>query len=76
MTACPFSVGIARYRQPFTATGFDTVTGIDGPSPKRPHLIRTHKAGIADHVSGQNSGKSALYACFAHGKPLAGVIAV
>jgi len=40
-----------------------------GQMPKRPRLIRTHKAGIADYVSGKDGGQPALGPVFGHGKP-------
>jgi hypothetical protein len=33
-------------------------------------------SGVTDNVGSENGGQPALYALFAHGKPLAGVIAV
>jgi hypothetical protein len=31
-----------------------------GQTPKRPHLVRTHKTGIADNVSGKDGGQPAF----------------
>jgi hypothetical protein len=43
---------------------------------ERPSLVGSHQPAVADHISGQDGGQPALYALFAHGKPLAGEIAV
>ncbi len=41
-----------------------------------PSLVGSHQAAVADDIGSEDRGQPALYAFFAHGKPLAGEIAV
>jgi hypothetical protein len=43
---------------------------------ERSCLVGSHEAAVTDNVGSEDGGQPALYACFAHGKPLAGEIAV
>ncbi len=43
---------------------------------ERPGLVGRHQAAVPNDISREDGGQPALYACFAHGKPPAGEIAV
>jgi hypothetical protein len=43
---------------------------------QRPGFIGSHEAAITDNVGSEDGGQPALYALFAHGKLLAGEMAV
>jgi hypothetical protein len=43
---------------------------------ERPGLVGSHEAAVTDNIGSEDGGQPALYALFAHGKPLAGEIAV
>jgi hypothetical protein len=43
---------------------------------ERPSFVGSHEAAVTDNIGSEDGGQPALYALFAHGKPLAGEAAV
>ncbi len=59
------------------STPFWVLPLIDWNSQReRPGFVGSHEAAITDNVGNEDGGQPAVYAFFAHGKPLAGEIAV